>query len=220
MTETIEYPKNMGFNITGDLTENREAYQLWYDNNSHFGNHVVTKDYPFVFWLLPFVEGTVIDLGCQWGGVTQILCDSSNATVVDAIDITAQNIIKAIDYVKSPKLGRIWMSYIEDMPEDKKYDTVFFTGVLEHVLDSVKTLTNAMKLMAPNGQLLLMVPNGPSFQEPDHIREYTPKSLHEEIQQCAVNAGLHVGIQLVTTHNPEFDIEHYSWLLARIKRIN
>jgi len=210
------YPKEMGFNITGDLTENREAYELWYKHNSHFSNHAVTKDYEFIHWLLPFVYGTVIDLGCQWGGVTQILCDQPHVTMVDAIDITDENVRKAKDYVKSPKLGGIWKTYIEDMFCTRQYDTVVCTGVIEHVLDPVETLMKCIQLIAPNGQLLLMVPNGPSFPEPDHVREYDFRSLTKDIRTAAADVGKNVHVQTCATFNAQFDIEHYSWLLARV----
>ena len=210
--ETIQ-----GFNITDPMID-RESYQLWYDNNSHFSNQQVTKDYPFMYWLLPFVKGTVIELGCQWGGITQILCDHPQTVSVDAIDITDQHIAKTKDYVQSPKLGRIWKSYIEDLDTDKKYDTVFATNVLEHVLNSVETLTNTLELIAPGGQMLLAVPNGPSFPEPDHIREYDFRSLYKEIKVASMETGITINIQICATYSPEFDIEHYSWLLAKVTR--
>ncbi len=219
MEKEVKYPKEQGFHITGKVTD-RESYQLWYDNNSHFTNQQVTPGYEFLYWLLPFVRGKVIDLGCQWGGVTKILLDCPNATVVCGIDITEKNIYEAYQYCAGhPKLGFIEKHYIEDFPtEHQKYDTVVCTGVLEHVLDPIKVLEKCIELMLPGGQILLMVPNGNSFPEPDHIREYSPETLYKDICKASDNTKIRVYTWMSTTHSPWVNIENYSWLLAVISR--
>ena len=49
---------------------------------------------------------------------------------------------------------------IEEKSNDKEYDIIFCTQVLEHLLNPEKALNNMVKMLKTNGTLMLTVPNG------------------------------------------------------------
>lgn len=60
----------------------------------------------------------------------------------------------------------------------ERYDAILLQSVLEHVPDGVKLVQDVAQLLVPGGVLVLSAPTpGPYFwDDPTHIRPYTPKS--------------------------------------------
>lgn len=54
-------------------------------------------------------------------------------------------------------------SYFEEFSPPKKFDTILCTWILEHVVDPVLVLEKARQWLAPDGELLVAVPNALSL---------------------------------------------------------
>jgi 2-polyprenyl-3-methyl-5-hydroxy-6-metoxy-1,4-benzoquinol methylase len=209
------------FTNTGPIVD-RESYQRWYDANSRFSNLGTGYYMERVVWVLPFVRGETLEIGCQWGGITRWLLTRTALTALDCIDITDAHIMKTTETVQSLppdavlKLHSLRKIFLEDLPLDAKYDTIVMSEVLEHVLDPVMALKKCISLLkGPGSRLLLTTPNGNCFLEPDHLRQYTPESMLNDIQQAFEGTGLYYVDQIVTTmQRPGTD---YSWIVACIE---
>ena len=55
-----------------------------------------------------------------------------------------------------------------DIPEDRQFDTVFCSEVLEHVVDPVRAIEKMAKLVAPGGRMILTAP----FNSITHFSPY------------------------------------------------
>ncbi len=91
----------------------------------------------------------------------------------------------------------------EDLPktvQDRQYDLIVFSHVLEHTLDPLLSLRNAAAMLSDTGVMTVEVPNNASagarsmgqawrwLDAPRHLNFFTPESL----QACAEAAGLKV----------------------------
>ena len=79
---------------------------------------------------------------------------------------------------------------LHNMPkDDNSYDVVILTQVLEHVPDPEATLAEILRVLKPNGKLLLSVPlNGPLHGEPWHYFQFT----HYGLDQLAKKTGFQI----------------------------
>lgn len=217
------------FNESPPITD-RETYQQWYDTNSHFSNRGMSSHAERLFWLLPLARGHTLEVGCQWGGVTEHLLMNNQVTLVDAIDITVKHVEETIKYISTlpfalrSKLVTVDQEYLEDLyiksyvcatDRPPAYDTIALFEVLEHVLDPITALVACKNMMkCPGGRLLISVPNGNCFQEPDHLRVYTEEILIADIEKVFDQGEKYVW-QVVTT--PPRPGTNFSWILAVVE---
>ncbi len=107
--------------------------------------------------LKPYLrQGKALEMGCFNGAFSVCLArEFDNLTVVDAVD-------QFLDNVRQ-KLGdkaRTVCSLFEEFETEERFDSIFVVHVLEHLMDPVAVLRKAKTLLAPNGRLFLVVPNG------------------------------------------------------------
>jgi 2-polyprenyl-3-methyl-5-hydroxy-6-metoxy-1,4-benzoquinol methylase len=108
--------------------------------------------------LLPHLRGPAgLELGPAEGQMTQFLKnDFESLTVVDA----APKLLELIP--NYPNLIKVH-SLFEDFNPVKKFDTIVMEHILEHVDRPVELLQRIQKWLAPEGRILLGVPNGNSI---------------------------------------------------------
>ncbi|MHC4843896.1 MAG: class I SAM-dependent methyltransferase, partial [Planctomycetota bacterium] len=105
----------------------------------------------------PFIrsDGNGLEFGCSDGYMTSLiapLCDS--LTVVDG----SQTFINmASKRVKAEVIFN--NSLFEEFNPDNKFDNIFATFALEHVLDAIGFLKHARSLLSDHGLLFIVVPN-------------------------------------------------------------
>ena len=62
--------------------------------------------------------------------------------------------------------------------QNKKFDLVLCTEVLEHIAEHEEALDEIKRVMNPGGWLLITVPTPPAIPDPNHVREgYRPEEL-------------------------------------------
>ena len=170
------------------MIHNRETYQEWYEQNSHFSNVHVTSQWGRCHWTIPFIHGRVLEVGPQHGGITKIIATLDSVYEVVAIDITDRHIEETKKTLSTLGIDGVDLRkcYLEDMPEDEKFDTILLFEVLEHFLDDKEALKKCHSLLNPSGCILISVPDaatpiGAVGSEEDHLRAYTLESLGETI---------------------------------------
>ena len=129
----------------------------------------------------------VLDVGCGNGRILTELKSIGHSVVGIEPDPTAREV--AVSQGLS-----VYAGTAEAIPEqlaNSEFDTIFMTHVLEHSVDPLKALQNAVDLLATGGRLVVEVPNNAAlgFQKsgltwrwldvPRHLNFFTPQSLRE-----------------------------------------
>jgi 2-polyprenyl-3-methyl-5-hydroxy-6-metoxy-1,4-benzoquinol methylase len=103
-----------------------------------------------------FRDGKCLQVGCAHGDQTTLLLERySDVTVVEGAR-------EFIDYTRARVGDRVLFveGLVEDFQTDARYETIFFSHVLEHVADPVLALGKLGELLTPTGRLYVVVPNG------------------------------------------------------------
>jgi len=154
-------------------------------------------------FIIEHAEGDILDLGCDSG----YILDKCVGSV--GIDISLSRL----------KAAKHWTFYLnliqalaEYLPFREVFDTVVASELLEHVLSPEAVLTEAYRVLKPDGKLIITVPDeihGKSHRNPEHLRKFT----EEDIRQIL---------------KPQFDIEvttriegsYPAWCFSARKKVN
>jgi SAM-dependent methyltransferase len=115
---------------------------------------------------VPYVRGTVLDLGCGRRPYHALLA-SGGAHIV-GIDAEA-------DHVPAPDV----CGDVQRLPfRDAVFDTVVTTQVIEHVFDPLSMIREAGRVLKPGGHLVVTAPQAwPLHEEPRDFYRYTSYGL-------------------------------------------
>ncbi len=120
----------------------------------YYRDHLVDR-YRLVYDWVPDGTGSVLDIGCGNGVFTQWLC--RKAAAVTGTDHNQ----KQLDYGRREFRDVSFVqSEGEDLPfESETFDAVVMTEVLEHMTDDRRALAEAVRVLKPDGRLIVTVPN-------------------------------------------------------------
>ncbi|MEO8304397.1 MAG: class I SAM-dependent methyltransferase [Betaproteobacteria bacterium] len=146
-------------------------------------------------WVRP--GATVLELGAAAGYFTEWL--QSQGCVVDVLEIDPEAAREARPFARRVVVTDLdadgWEGKLADEPSAARYDFIVCADVLEHLRDGARLLARLRQLLAPDGELLLSVPNvahaaiiaglfddrfdygGEGLLDPTHLRLYTWRSL-------------------------------------------
>ena len=151
-------------------------------------------------------HGSLLDLGCNDGSMLRELDKSYKFTRLLGVEADLAKVVTVRDM--SALVG-IAHSTIEDFDTEEKFDTVTLINVLEHVDDPLLVLKKAEWWLAPEGRIIIHVPNALGLNrqlgfsmgliqdmeelsqgdlELEHQRFYDPWTLRKDI----MDAGLKV----------------------------
>lgn len=128
------------------------------------------------------IHGNVLELGCGWGrGVETLIEKCDHYTGLDK---------------NEPLIAQLQARYpkhtfsIADLPhltafKDNTFDFIVTFQVIEHIQDDHKFLSEAARVLKPNGKILLTTVNRPYSlsRNPWHIREYDTNELRSLMQK-------------------------------------
>jgi 2-polyprenyl-3-methyl-5-hydroxy-6-metoxy-1,4-benzoquinol methylase len=102
-----------------------------------------------------FADGACLQVGCAHGDQTSLLLERyDDLTVLEPdptfIAHTRERLGDRAVFVEA---------LLEDYETDRRFDTIVFSHVLEHVADPVAALRRLGELLAPDGRLYVVVPN-------------------------------------------------------------
>lgn len=114
----------------------------------------------------------ILDYGCGPGDF--MLVARERQIAVEGADISARN----VEMARARGLS-VSRASAELLQSGKRYDAIICQSVLEHVQDGPQLVCDLAGLLKPGGILVLSTPTpGPFFwDDPTHIRPYTPKSI-------------------------------------------
>lgn len=134
----------------------------------------------------PFVQGTVLDVGCGLG-VNAAYVANDSVTEYTFLEPDGALLQQVSEHIPLPTT--ITQRRIEGTTEKLKgerYDTLLYIDVLEHIEDATAELLRANELLAPGGHLIIVVPAYPFLYSPfdraiGHYRRYTERMLDEQM---------------------------------------
>jgi SAM-dependent methyltransferase len=135
-------------------------------------------------------DGTVLDIGCGHGRLCEMAAPFASKVV--GIDHDAERINNAVAKARNVELRLADVTL--GLPNEH-FDVVLLSHILEHLDDSVRFLTALHQL---TNTIVVVVPDFDSdplnytrqalnrrwYTDDDHIREYTPQLLYEELEHA------------------------------------
>lgn len=158
---------------------------------------------------------TLCDVGCGTGQSMAALKSKG----YDVVGIEPDPVARRL----AAKVGKVFDGTAEAIPEaieGRQFDAILLSHVLEHCIDPAQALSNAKRLLAPEGTAVIEVPNnaaagfemyGPGWffaDIPRHLQFFTEKSLRIALE----NAGLRVIRVYYTGYTRQFLPQ---WLAAQ-----
>jgi len=147
-----------------------------------FKSEVLKEKVSRVIQTIPEEVGTIIDIGCGNGLITNVLGQKYNVTAVDRSKY-------ALSFVKTKKIN----SSSDDIPvEDNSFDMVFSSELLEHLNDEVLAGTVSEIKRISKKYIFITVPNDENpdklsikcpecdyvYNSPNHLRTFDLQKLH------------------------------------------
>lgn len=132
-----------------------------------------------------YLKGDILEVGCGIGNFTSSL---TKYGYVVAIDIN-KNYLKTFDLPKSKgKAGFGDIEKGEYFFAKQNFDSIVCLNVLEHIENDELALTNLLKLLKPDGTLILLIPAHPFLygaidKSIGHFRRYVKKELSERLEK-------------------------------------
>jgi len=110
-------------------------------------------------WILELVPptGTVLEVGCGAGHLTEHLHLRGN--VVTAVDINPLAAARAARFAAVAFDLDLDRHLLSERLRGQQFDCILLADVLEHVRSSQRVLTDALALLAPDGVVVVSVPN-------------------------------------------------------------
>ena len=150
-------------------------------------------------------EGFLLDVGCGEGFTLKHYADSG--WEVRGIDFSKAGVTKQNpDMLNCLDVGDIYETLNSYQNQKRRYDVVYLTNVLEHVLDPIELLINLKSIITRGGVLVVTVPNdGSDLQEycfasskiserfwialPDHMSYFAYESIKSTAEHTGCNCA-------------------------------
>lgn len=99
----------------------------------------------------------ILDVGCWTGDLGRRLIERGNT--VSGLEIDAAAAAKAREVLDEVVVADLDTSAISDHFRAGSFDVLVFADVLEHLRDPVQALVDASRLLAPEGKIVVSIPN-------------------------------------------------------------
>ena len=143
-----------------------------------------------------FNDKSILDAGCSSSYILKKIGDMFKTNDLTGYDFSTKSI--EVAKIHSPEVNFQLFDLVSSKPE-RKFDVVFCTQVLEHILNPNIALQNLCRLVAPNGFLIVTVPNGRTDNYLGHINFWSPESFKPFIED-----NLNIEYQSINFNSEEF----------------
>ncbi|MGC1273112.1 MAG: class I SAM-dependent methyltransferase, partial [Planctomycetaceae bacterium] len=111
--------------------------------------------------LRPFIAGDVLEVGAGIGGTTRHLVNSS-ATSWTALEPDA-GLVESLraSLATLDVRHEVCIGTADDVPPDRRFDTILYIDVLEHISDDAGEMKNAASRLNAGGRLVVLSPAHP-----------------------------------------------------------
>ena len=102
-----------------------------------------------------YIRGNILEIGAGCGSFTRNYMDKTNEEIV-LTELDKKNIIDLQNNFKDNSNIKIVNGLIDQV--EKKFDTILYFHVLEHIKDDLAEIEKAKKKLKEGGHLIIMVP--------------------------------------------------------------
>ncbi len=99
----------------------------------------------------------VLDVGCSTGYLGAALVE--RGCTVDGIEVDEAAAERARNWLRDVAVLDLEGGELPRLLDGREYDAIVFADVLEHCSDPLQVLTSALSALAPDGQVIISVPN-------------------------------------------------------------
>jgi SAM-dependent methyltransferase len=136
-------------------------------------------------YIEPQITGAVLEVGAGTGNNVRLLTALGRHTSWTCLEPDPALLGVLKDRVRTWGLpGRIepFLGTLEQLPGDRRFDTILYIDVLEHIEDDGAELARAAALLAPGGKLIVLAPAHQALFSPfdhavGHYRRYSARRL-------------------------------------------
>ena len=126
----------------------------------------------------------VLDIGCGDGYLMNLAAD--RGAVATGVDTEATGLALARQMLGEPRNLRLVRADATRLPLlEGSFDRVLLVDVVEHLVDPEPCLSEIGRMLAPDGWLLVTTPKwrpGRMWDEANHVREYRPEELADQLR--------------------------------------
>ena len=153
-------------------------------NELHLFQHASNWKQYYAKNLKPFIKGDVLEVGAGIGSTTNYLCDGSHRSwlCLEPDSNLFKELETKIENKELPDRCTCIKGIVADLKSDKKFDTILYIDVIEHIKDDKVELKQAAEKLNKGGHLIVLVPAHQFlFSKFDaaigHFRRYNKKML-------------------------------------------
>ena len=186
--------------LTIDDIRNREESHLDSVYELYHGGHEDTIKR--IDRIVEEARGDLLDIGTS-GGIIPLLYARKNGHRAVGIDLSEVHLQRAMTYrEKEPEDVKSRVSFenaeAERLPyKPESLDTVVMGQLLEHVLNAEVVIEEALRVLKPDGMLIVSVPAG-MMADPKHLRFYNEQSFRAQLEPfCCVENIEHIGPRML-----------------------
>lgn len=164
----------------------------------HSSLELIDELYTYNHWLFdtirPFISGSVFEVGCGTGNITQFLLRQPR---IVGIEPFGPSLATALQRFHQHTNVELYSSQLQDWPNhqapERSFDSIVCLNVLEHIEDDVDALQRMQSLCTDDGHVIIIVPAhmaiyGAMDRAFAHFRRYNRKTLSSTFEK----AGLRV----------------------------
>lgn len=144
----------------------------------------------------------MLEVGCGTGAECEILLRRNPQLRVTGIDLSAEQVRKAGDYLATRPEFSGRYSFLQadarelSMLEKRQFDSAFFCWVLEHVSEAVRILEQTRRVLAPGGKIFVTEVFNASLRIEPEMPSLTSYWEKYNALQSSLGGDPHVGVKL------------------------
>jgi len=118
--------------------------------------------------LFQYMNGKVLDIGC---GPCELLIKATKLGYnITGLEVSPNNIKEARKLAEaSSTIINLVEGSIENLPfKENSFDTIIMGDVIEHLFFPVESIQTVLKILKPEGKLIITTPVGFAHPDPDH----------------------------------------------------
>jgi 2-polyprenyl-3-methyl-5-hydroxy-6-metoxy-1,4-benzoquinol methylase len=197
--DLYRYPRIRGVIVRSAVEYNQENITNFYTDPKYWKNYLEKSGYQYYAMMRELLKEKGIningksccDVGCGTGYF--LLTLRNNYT---SLSLTGFDVVKsAVALAKKTEPGSdIYLGNILKPDRQKKFDVVFCTEVLEHILQAEQALKNLIAMTNKSGVCIIGVPNGREDDYQGHINFWSPESWEFFIKRTCKGCDIDTGV--------------------------
>lgn len=175
-------------------TQKKQTLALYERQAKRLGAKVSSKSLTYKYrWIIDNITplyqmgATVLDVGCQAGGLSILL--SMVGYKCTGYDVSSTYLAYTEDNAKRCKVDiKLVQGFAEELDKHElpKFNIVVMSSVLEHLREPALVFNKAKTLVKSLGRILIIVPMKDSWPEYDHVYKFDLDTMERVFKGCTI----------------------------------